>query len=202
MNINKAIKKQKKSYKRFMLLMSFIFFILPIILIISNNINIFYILYLIIIECLVIIAIMVKKNNEALNFQCDNYKLKITSGLKKDKLNIICSKVEFVHVENIIRKSDKEKDFIIILIACSTFRSKRMIPMNYKFLKNHPYVAFHYNKMKILNPENKYAFSIIKKGKNYKYELLDCIYKSCVYATFTEEAIEKIKDYRACLIRE
>lgn len=196
MDVNKAIRKQKKSYKRFMLIMSFIFFALPIVLVVTGRITWFYILYLVIIELLVILAVLAKINNENFKFTYDNYRIRMSSGIRRDNINIVCNKVAFVHVENIIRKTDKERDFIIILIATSRFRSRRMIPINEKFLKIHPYIAFHYQKIKKLNPEKKYAFTIIKKGKLYKYELLDTIYKSCVYATFTDDAIDKIKEYR------
>lgn len=202
MDINKAIRKQKKSYKRFMLIMGFIFFALPLaaLLLFADRVPLFYILYLIVIEILIILAIVAKINYENLKFTTNNYRIKIVSGIRRDKINIICNKVVFVHVENIIRKRDREKDFIIILIASSTFRSKRMIPINEKFLRNHPYAAFQYQRIKILNPEKEYAFTIIKKGKLYKYELLDTIYKSCVYAIFSEEAIDKIKEYRNSLL--
>ncbi|MBU5486133.1 hypothetical protein KQI86_17590 [Clostridium sp. MSJ-11] len=196
MSINKAIIKQRKSYKIFMLIMSFIFFVLPFALILIDKVNIFYIIYLLLIEILIIIAILSKINNENFKINNDNYKIKIISGLKRDGLNIMCNKVAFVHIENYIRKSDKSKDFSIIIIASSKFRSDKMIPINEKFLKNHPYVAYHYNKIKILSPEKDYFFTIIKKGRYLKYELLDIIYRNCVYAQFTEETIDKIKEYR------
>lgn len=200
MDMNKAIRKQKKSYKRFMLTMCFIFFVLPLVLMVTGRLSWFYVLYLAIIEMLIVFAVLAKINHENLKFDYDNYRIKIKLGIRKDKINIICNKVVFVHVENIIRKTDKEKDFIIILIGSSRFRSKRMIPINEKFLRMHPYAAFHYQKIKTINPEKEYAFTIIRNGKLLKYELLDTIYKSCVYATFTEDAIDKIKEYRNSLL--
>ncbi|KAJ49150.1 putative integral membrane protein [Clostridium tetanomorphum] len=194
MDMNKAIRKQKKSYKRFMLIMSFIFFILPIVLILTKIITMFYIVYLVVIECLIIIAIMAKINAESLKFNYDGYKIKVLSGIRREQVNITCNRVVFVHAEDV--KSSIEKDFFIVLISDSKFRSKKMLPINEKFLKMYPYAAFYYKKIKILNPEKEYFFTIIKRGKLYKYELLDNIYKSCVYAIFTDEAIEKIKEYR------
>lgn len=188
MNINKAIIKQKKSYKRFLLIMGFIFFALPIALVITKETNVFYIVYLALIETLIIIAIIRKINNENLKIFDECYKIKVVSGIKKESLTIICNKVALVHVE--------EKDFSVVIIATAKFRNKKVFPISEKFLKNHGYIAHYYNKMKILNPEKDYFYVIIKRGKYLKYKLLDIIYKNCVYAYFTDETIEKIKEYR------
>lgn len=196
MNIDKAIRKRKKSYKRFMLSMCFIFFMLPAILIFLKKFYIFYIVYLIIIELLILLAICIKINKESLTFQYDEYKLKINLGLAGKKINIAGDKIVLVHVENFIIKNTREKDFKIILLSKSKFRSDRMLPVSINFLKNHPYVACEYNRIKIMNPESEYYYTIIKRGGINKYPLLDLIYKNCVYAEFTEEAVEKIKFYR------
>lgn len=196
MNIDKAIRKQKKSYKRFMLSMCFIFFILPIILIVSKKFYIFYIMYLVIIELLILLSICVKINKESLMFGYDEYKLKINLGLARKRINIGCDKVVLVHVENIVSNDTGRKDFKIVFLAKSRFRSERMMPISRNLLKNHPYIAFQYNRIKIMHPDNEYYYTIIKRGGINKYPLLDLIYKNCVYAEFTEEAVEKIKFYR------
>ena len=67
MNINKAIKKQNSSYKRFVLIMGFIFLSLG--LVISGAFNLFFIAYLAIIEVLIII-ILVKKDGKSLSYEC------------------------------------------------------------------------------------------------------------------------------------
>lgn len=196
MDINKAIKKQKKSYKRFMLIMSFIFFALPIILFLFRLYDIFYITYVVIVELLIIIAIAAKINKDKLIFTCNNSRLRIISGIRRRNLIIPCDKVALVHVENV--NTAIEKDFSIIIMFSIIVRNKGIIKVNEKFLSNHPYVAFHYKKLKILNPEKNFSFSIIKKGGVYKYQLLDIIYKNCVNAIFTEETVDKIKEYRNC----
>ncbi|MBC2579875.1 hypothetical protein [Clostridium sp. DJ247] len=196
MNIDKAIRKQKKSYKRFLLSMCFIFFTLPTVLFITREFNIFYITYLIIIEALILIALWIRVNKEYLKFSCNGHKLQISLGVNNKKINLICSKVLLVHVEDINSADDKNKDFKIIIIASSKFRSDRMIPINLNFLKNHPYVAYEYNKIKILHPEHEYYYTIIRRGGLNKYPLLDVIYINCVYGYFTVDAVEKIKFYR------
>lgn len=196
MNIDKAIRKQKKSYKRFLLSMCFIFFTLPTVLFIAREFNIFYITYLIIIEALILIALWIRVNKEYLKFSCDGHKLHISLGPNNKKINLICNKVLLVHVEDINSADHKSKDFKIIIIASSKFRSDRMIPINLNFLKNHPYAAHKYNKIKILHPEYEYYYTIIRRGGLSKYPLLDVIYKNCVYAYFTSDTIEKIKFYR------
>lgn len=196
MNINKAIRKQKKSYKRFMLSMCFIFFILPFILFFYKNFDMFYVIYLCIIEILIILALAIRINKEKLNFEYNGYMLKIISGITRGKINIVCDKIAFVHVEEIESNDTDLKDFKIIILATAGFRSKRMIHINENFLKKHSYISYHYTRLKKLNPEKEYFYTIFKKGGLKKYPFLDIIYKSCVYAIFTDETIEKIKFYR------
>lgn len=196
MNIDKAIRKQKKSYKRFLLSMCFIFFALPPILIISQKVYVFYIAYLAVIEVLILMSIFIRISNESLSFKNDGYRLKLSVGIKNKKINITTEKVFLVHAENVVSANGEVIDFKILLITGSKFRSDRMIPININFLKKHSYIAHHYNKIKIAHPEDDYYYTIIRRGGMNKYPLLDIIYKSCVYAHFTEEAIEKIKFYR------
>lgn len=197
MNINKAIKKQQKSYKRFMLIMCFIFFIIPAILIYNKKLALFYIIYASIIEFLIIVAMLVKYHNEHIKFEIvENYRLNIESGLFKKKIIMLCDKIEIVHVENFKRKSDGKEDFKIIIITSSKFRSEYIVPINAKLFKLYPYLAHCYKKRKMMYPEKSYFFTSIKKGKFYKYVLLDMIYRRCVNAEFTDEAIDRIKEYR------
>ena len=196
MNIDKAIRKQKKSYKRFLLSMCFIFFALPAILILSKKVYIFYIVYLIIIEALILMSIFIRISNESLKFKNDGYRLQISIGINNKKINIITEKVSLVHVENILSDKGEVIDFKIILIAGSKFRSDRMVPISINFLKKYSYIAYHYNRIKVMQPEDNYYYTIIKKGGFNKYPLMDIIYKTCVYSYFTGEAIEKIKFYR------
>ncbi|WP_411682533.1 hypothetical protein [Clostridium thailandense] len=196
MNIDKAIRKQKKSYKRFLLSMCFIFFILPLALFLSKAFDVFYIIYLIIIEMLIFIAIFIRSDKEALKFKNDWFRLKIFLGINKKPIIINCEKIMLVHTEDIVSREGDKNEFKIILLSTSKFRSERMIEVNLKFLKNHTYVAHHYNRLKILMPEEQFYFTVIKRGGLRKYPLLDVIYKSCTHACFTEECIEKIKFYR------
>lgn len=176
--------------------MCFIFFILPTAFIMSKNFHLFYIIYLLIIEILILIAIIIRINNEFLKFSYDRYKLVINIGIKRTKIDVICDNIALVHIENYISKNSNIKDFKIIFLSNSKFRNKRMVPINVEFLKRHPYVAYEYNKIKILHPEWNIYYTIIKRGGLKKYLLLDSVYKSCVHANFTEAAIDKIKYYR------
>lgn len=196
MNINKALKKQINSYKRFMLMMGFIFLILPLILLFFKVMDVFFIAYLVAIELLIVIAIIAKINRDRLKFYYDNGKLYLLLGIRRETTIIACDKVEFVHVQDVIRKYDKEKDFIIIIVLSFNIRSRKIHPINERFLMEYPFVAYKYNKLKTLMPENEYSFIIISKGKLFKYELLDLIYSKCVKANFSEESIDKIREYR------
>lgn len=186
MNINKAIRKQKKSYKRFLLFNCFIFLILPLVLYYSKQITIFYISYLSIIEALILLAIIISIGTNNLQYEYDGIKLKIKYGLG-GKVNIICDKVVFVHVD----KNDN-----IIIITASKSKSKKLNEVSLKFLKNHPYVSYYYNRIKTQDPEKNYYYIVIKMGGLLRLPLLDTIYKSCVYATYSDDAVKKIKKYR------
>jgi hypothetical protein len=151
---------------------------------------------MVIVEILILISIFIRISNESLKFKNDGYRLRISLGINNKKLNIITEKVSLVHVEDVLSDKGEVIDFKIILIAGSKFRSDRMLPISINFLKKYSYVAYHYNRIKVMQPENDYYYTIIKRGGLNKYPLLDIIYKTCVYSYFTEEAIEKIKFYR------
>ena len=188
MNINKAIRKQKKTYKRFMLSMCFIFVLLPSILIVSEIINIFFIIYLVCIELLIIFAVFLRVNEEYIDFKCDGYKIIIWCGIKKAKFVVICKKVVLVHTR------EQGRNMEIIVITKSKFRNKNIQPIDIKFLKKYPYVAQMHNK--IQNAEEDYFYFVINHGGFRKYLLVNALYKSCVQAAFSDDTIEKIKEYR------
>ena len=190
MNINKAIRKQKKTYKRFMLSMGFIFVLLPIILIISKVTSIFFTMYLVSMEMLISFVVLVRFNEEYIDFNGDGYKISIRYGISKTKFIITCKKVALVHVEG------QGRNLEIIIITKSRFRNKRIRPITISFLKKYPYAAQMYNKVKIDDPEEEYFYFIIKNGGFMKYILLDDLYKASVQAVFSDDAIEKIKEYR------
>ncbi len=150
MDLNKGLRNQKRSYKRFVMIMSFIFILLPLILYLYNKINnIFYISYLIVIEVLIIIAIIIRTDREKLEFKYSNNRLRIVLGILNKKLNIVCDKVALVHIEKFNNIYDVE-DFSIIILTTSKFRNKRIIKVNEKFLKLHNYAAKFYYKLKKL----------------------------------------------------
>jgi hypothetical protein len=190
MDINKAIRKQDKSHKRFLLSMSFIFFILPLILVLSNRINLFFLIYLCIIELLILIAFFINISSNYLRYNTDNYKLRIKLRKFGEEFNIVYDKVAFVHTQSSGIK------FEIILIMSSKFRNKKIKPIDEDFIKKYTYVAQQYYKLKKLRPEENFFYLTINKGGFHKYRLLDLIYRNCVHAHYTEEAVERIKEYR------
>ncbi|EJO5346214.1 hypothetical protein NRP93_000249 [Clostridium botulinum] len=196
MDLNKGLRNQKRSYERFVVIMSFIFILLPLILYLYNKIyDVFYVSYLIIIEVLIVMAIIIVGDREKLTFKYSNNRLKIALGIFNKRLNLVCDKVVLVHIEKYNNIYDVE-DFRIVILTTSKFRNKRIIKVNEKFLKLHNYVARFYYKLKKIDPEKNFYYTIIKRGGLKKYYLLDALYRTCVYAHFTEECIEKIKELR------
>lgn len=187
MNINKALKKERKNNKIFFIFMMLLFIFLPILALLSQNKDLFFIIYLVFIEVLIIIALIRKSNYNKLNFSCINSKLKIKSGLFKKEVNILCDKIALVHTFKI------NEDIKIILISTSRFRNKNFKKMSMEFLRRHPEASEEYLKIKKINPEENYYFFTIKYGGLKKYLLLDTIYANCVKASYTSSAIENIK---------
>lgn len=194
MKIDKAIKKQNKSYKYFLLSMCFIFFLLPIVLFFSRQYTkYFYDGYLAVIEVLIIISIIFVIKNYSLEFDSNGIKLNIQYGIIKKKFIIDCDKVVFVHSQE-----GKNDNFKLIIFTTSRFKNNNILPVDKKFLQMYPYVAFHYYNIKKREPEEDYFYIIIKSGGYNKYKLLDIMYKNCMYAFYTEEALNKIIQYRNC----
>ena len=135
-------------------------------------------------------GVMLRLNEEYIDFKLDGYKISIWCGVARVKFIIICKKVALVHVDG------QGKDLNIIIITTSRFRNKKIHPVDINFIKRNPYVAQMYKKIKILMPEENYFYFIINQGGFKKYILLDDLYKFCLSAVFSEDAIEKIKEYR------
>lgn len=190
MNINKAIRKQEKSNKRSLLTLCFIFFILPAALFLSHKINIFFLSYLAIIEILILTALLLTINNNYLKYSIEDYKLKLKFRKFGENVNILCDKVVIVFSEG------KGPSMEIIIVTSSKFRNKNMKPVDEPLLRKHPYLAQQYYIIKKHHPENSYFYIIISKGAYHKYRLLDLIYRNCIKAYYSEETIERIKEYR------
>lgn len=195
MNINKEIRRQKKSYNRFLFSMMFIFIILPLILFVTRRIYLFYVAYLVFIEILISLAVFIKTSNAYLKFDCDTIRLRIKLGIKSERFSIFCDKIIFVDVEQ-INSEKNDEDFRILIISDSKIRRKKMYQVNSNFLLKHKKVMEFFDKSSLNHHENEYYYITIRKGKYLKYELIDMIYKNCVKAHFTENAIKKVKQYR------
>lgn len=189
MDIDKVLKKQKKSYKRFMLSMGFIFIVLPTVLFITRQINIFFIIYLGIVEGLIFFSVVIRYNEEYLKFEVYEDKMVIAILGGRIKYKIHCNKVVIIHT------IPQEKYFDILIITKSKFRNKRLRIVTNKVLDRFPDIGKHYTKVKMPNDGDYYYF-VVKRGGIKKYMLLDLIFKYCVSAVFTENAIMHIKEYR------
>lgn len=191
MDINKAIRKQKRSSKRFVLVMCFIFFILPIILYFSNIYTVFLIGYLLVIESLIVTAVLFKRDSNAISYSCGYGKFKFSQGIIKKSFNINCDKVIFVHAE----KGEEKEGIDIIMLTTSRFRNKNIKLVDQEFLKKYAYLSHEYKKHKLSSPEEHYYYIVISRGGCIKYKILMDLYKSCVRAKYSEAAIEAIKQW-------
>lgn len=190
MNLNKVIRKQNAASNRFTFSMCLIFFALPVALILSHQANILFVLYLVTIELLIILAVLARMNSELFYFKYDGYRIKVKDGLFKQMSSIVCEKVNLVHAEK------EDKDIRIIIITKTKFRNKYLRSIGANFLKRYPCAGYHYSRMKKLYPENHYYYLVFRNGGYKKYLFLNELFKQCVHADFTDEAIEQIKKSR------
>lgn len=190
MNINKAIRKQSKSYIRFMLTMGFIFILLPEALFLSNKWkNPAFLIFLLILEILIIIS-MLTMSNSRLCYTVMESSIKVKLGIYLPNVNINFDRVKAVHTENCKEKME------IILITSSNLRNKYVKKMDNNFLMRFPDLTDIFIKYTENAEQNGSYYFVISNGGYNKYKLLNEIYKTCVKAYFTDEAIECIKEYR------
>lgn len=190
MDIIKEYRKQKKSYGRFMLTMSLIFFAMPIVLYLTKQDSIFFLIYLLLMEIFIIIAIIVRTVGEYLNFNIKNNRIFIRNLFWGKLINISCDKVCIIDTEF------QNKDINIIIITSSKFRNDKFKEVDKYILMRRGQLSGLYLSMKKFNPEIKYYYIIIKNGGYKKYFLLDSIFKNCLQAEYTNDAIERIKEFR------
>lgn len=190
MNINKAVKKQNSSYKRFILCMFFVFIILPFLLFISKQFNVFFLMYLILIEILILVSIAARKNNNTLEYDIDKYRIKVYQGFPEKELNMLFKTVEIIHAEG------ENADMQLIIISKAKMRNRMAKIIDAVFLREYPNAGVYYGRLKRNNSDEKYYYSVIKTGGFKKFSLLNELYKASTNVFFTEEAILQIKLYR------
>ena len=189
MDIYTAVKKERRNLKFFFMSMIIISLILPIAVIITNLTTFFYLTYLGVIEALIVISMIIKLNCYKVEFKCINNKLIFKTGILTKQYLIICDKVVLVHTN----KSDY--DLEIIIVTTVNFKNKSLRKVDDNFLRRYPEVKSNLEyKRKVNGEEDKqYYFQVVRRGGLKKYLLLDCIYKNCVKAIYTEESIQNIK---------
>lgn len=188
MDIDKAIKKQKKSYKRFMFVMVILLILLPLLVCFFEVYKDFLIVYLIFLEVFIAIVMIKNFNNIRLEYTCENGILRIKPNVLSKYKHIYCDRVALVHTEN-----ELEDMKIIIVFSNKGRKGKFGKPVGDYFCKAHPGLSNDYKKMIRLNKQTQWYYIIIKRGALKKFKLLDDIYISCVTATYTSDSIENIK---------
>lgn len=187
MDISKAIKKERNDYRKFKAIMIIIFVLLPIVTLFLGMTDLFYVIYLIILEVMIILSLMIRSNWERLEYSCSYNRFKYKAGLFSSEGLIFCDKVALVHTEK------RGEEMNVIIVSSVNFKNKYFKLVDGNILKRYPDFAEEYLKVKKLNPENTYYYVFIRKGSLKKYMLLDTMFKNCVKAVFSSNAIENIK---------
>lgn len=199
MNIDKAIRKQQKSYRRFLLSMCFVFFALPLTLIYYGKNEAFYLAYLAAIEMLVAVAVYLRARQERLDYSYAMGRIRLKRGIPGKAESINCEKILYVDVEPAPGKVKDFQEFGIILFSKAKFRNKRLKAVDQKVLGRYKAAAALIEKNSAGSPDCELHYLAIDSGGLRKYQLLDIVFRSCVKASFSEDAIEKIKVYRNSL---
>lgn len=194
MNINKAVKMEKKHLKLFIAVMVLIAVTLPLALFVTNLFTIFYLIFLLIIELLICAAIIVRLNAYKIKFRCVNNRLIFSMGILAKEYLILCDKVAIVHTNNC------DYDLEILLITSMNFKNKALRQVDNGIFKKYPDIKKYYLKLQEKDKDKKHYFQVIKRGGLKKYLLLDSIYKNCVKAVYTNESIQNIKIARGQMI--
>lgn len=187
MNIDKAIRKQEKSYGRFNIFMACLFILFPVLVFGFKLKNIYVYSYLIVLEIAIILCLIISKEKMTLKYTCKNNFLKIKISIFIKSIKILCDKIVLVHTE-------KKGDDIEIIVVTTTRVGKRAFKLIGKsVLKSYPVLATEYEKIQRMNKDTNFYYMVIKNGGFNKFALLDDMYKSCVKAKFTGDTIENIK---------
>ncbi|MGL5616901.1 MAG: hypothetical protein ACRDD2_11840 [Sarcina sp.] len=187
MFIDRAIKKQEKSYSRFIKFMIFLMILFPVLVFGFQIKNLYVYFYLTILEIAILIAIIVANEKMFLNYSCKNNFLRIKTSIFMKKIKLICDKIILVH-------SEKKGDEIEIIIVTTTRVGKRAFKLIGKtILRTHPALTMEYERIKKENPDTNYYYMVVKNGGFKKFILLDDMYKNCIKAKFTGDTIEHIK---------
>lgn len=187
MHINKAVKKQKNSYKCFLSFMVFMSVLLPFVVFFTGELSTPILIYLTVLEFFIIICIVVAIEKMYLKYKCKNNELIFRAGIFAKKNKIFCDKVFIVHTEN---KKDG-MDIILIYTVKRRFGTNKNVSKN--LLNRYPEISAQYNVLKKSYDNDVYFYKSIRRGGLNKYYLLDNIYKNCVKAIYTNEAIDNIK---------
>lgn len=190
MFIDKAVKKQNASYSRFNVVMIFIFILLPI-AVFGFAINKLFILILILLEVAIIACMVIMKERMTLKYTCEGNILNVKQSLFKPFRKTMCDKIKLVHTEN------KLDDIEIVLVTNTRIGNRNFRLIGKSFVSKYPMAAKEYKRLKTMYPNTNYFYTVIKNGGLSKFYLLDDLYRSCVTAVFTEDAIENIKIARS-----
>lgn len=194
MDINKALRVEKKKNIRFYIYMCILAIIIPGSLWATSIIDGFFIGYAIIMELLIILVILKRIDSFKLEYKYLNNKLTFKTGLFNKKNLILCDQVALIHTEGI------EEDMKVIVISTVKFRNSRFKPVVEGLLRKYPKMKDEYKKIKNVNPDKVFYYLILKKGGLKKYTMLGDLFTYCARSSYTDEAIQNIKISRGYTI--
>ncbi|WP_146005405.1 hypothetical protein [Haloimpatiens massiliensis] len=190
MNIDKGIRKQNKSIKRFLFSGCFIFFGALIILISLPKLYTALKISLIFIQMITLIIVVSKVENNYLRYVVNYDKILFKTGILDLTTVMRKNKVLMVHTIN------EGRDLNIIIIISSKVKKRNFKEVNRKFFDENQDIYKNIHKMKKKKSSEKYYYTVLIGGGFYKYKLLNDIYVNCENAFFSDEAIENVKLYR------
>ncbi|WP_138203949.1 hypothetical protein [Haloimpatiens lingqiaonensis] len=190
MNIDKGIRKQNKSIKRFLFSGCFIFFVSLILLISLPKLYTALKISLIFIQMITLIMVISKVENNYLRYIVNYDKILVKTGIIDLTTVMRKNKVFMIHTR------DEGKDLNIIVIISSKVKKRNFKEVDKRFLEENQDIYNNIGSIKGKKASEKYYYTIIVGGGFYKYKLLNDIYINCENAFFSDEAIKNVKLYR------
>lgn len=192
MYIDKAIKKQEKSFHLFIFFMILIALGLPTIsMFFTDYFNKITILLLILIEVVIVVCIVFLINEMTLKYEYYKGRFKVKTSLFQGYKSIFCEKVVLVHAIGNI------DNITLLIIYMGKPKSKLFEEVDTGLFDKYPLISELYKKVKKQYPDYEFCYATITHGGIKKFKLLDEIYKKCIDALYTDEAIDNIKIARS-----
>jgi len=185
MKINKALRKQRKSYKRFMLSMGFVFVLFPSLLYVTRIFDWHLILLLVLVEILCGLSMVTKYKELDLKYEVTLKNIKIMTRIPKRTNTIPYDAIKGVHF------SYMKNNSILYIIVDRKLRGKVWKRLN-KLSENDKELVELAERIQNVKEIDQLFYLSIVSGGFIKQEVLSHLYVRALDAFFSKGAMREI----------